>query len=234
MKIPDRGVVGVSFFKKTSRIFAFCLPTDVPSLGDKEEEVGLYKRRLMPSPRAVEESRRALNTQLEQPACGPGSRPGCESESRSVLSCSLRPHGLYSPWNSPGQNTRVGSLSLLQGIFPTQGLYPGLPHCRQIPYQLSHKRSPAEGARKARTGWLQILKPERESVEKLWLKIRRDWDTENELFLTCHVGLRVQVKLPSCHSEIPKPLKTESLSFPPKFLAQKLSEWWSLTRINNK
>ena len=38
----------------------------------------------------------------------------------SVVSDSLRPHGLYSPWNSPDQNTEVGSLSLLQGIFPTQ------------------------------------------------------------------------------------------------------------------
>ena len=37
------------------------------------------------------------------------------SESRSVMSDSLRPHGLYSPWNSPGQNTGMGSLSLLQG-----------------------------------------------------------------------------------------------------------------------
>ena len=44
-----------------------------------------------------------------------------ESESHSVVSNSLRPHGLYSPWNSPGQNTGVGSLSLLRGIFPTQG-----------------------------------------------------------------------------------------------------------------
>ena len=44
-----------------------------------------------------------------------------------------------STWNSPGQNTGVGSLSLLQGIFSTQGLNPGLPHCRQILYQLSHK-----------------------------------------------------------------------------------------------
>ena len=43
-----------------------------------------------------------------------------ESKSHSVMSDSLRPHGLYSPWNSPGQNTGVGSLSLLQGIFPTQ------------------------------------------------------------------------------------------------------------------
>ena len=63
------------------------------------------------------------------------------SESHSVASDSLRPHGLYGPWNSPGQNTGVGSLSLLQGIFPTQGSYPGLPHCRQILYQLSHQGS---------------------------------------------------------------------------------------------
>ena len=44
-----------------------------------------------------------------------------ESESRSVVSYSLCPHGLYSPWNSPGQNTGVGSLSLFQVFFPTQG-----------------------------------------------------------------------------------------------------------------
>ena len=65
-----------------------------------------------------------------------------ESVSHSVVSNSLQPHGLYSPWNSPGQNTGVGSLSHLQGIFPTQGLNPGLPDCGQILYQLSHKESP--------------------------------------------------------------------------------------------
>ena len=54
----------------------------------------------------------------------------------------LWPHGLYSPWNSPGQNTRVGSLSCLQGNFPTKGLNPDLLHCRWILYQLSHKGSP--------------------------------------------------------------------------------------------
>ena len=43
---------------------------------------------------------------------------------------------------SPGQNTEVGSLSLLQGIFLVQGSNPGFPHCRQILYQLSHKGSP--------------------------------------------------------------------------------------------
>ena len=50
-----------------------------------------------------------------------------------------------SPWNSPGQNTGVGSLSLLQGIFPAQGLNPGLLHCRWILYWLSHKGSHHRG-----------------------------------------------------------------------------------------
>ena len=62
-----------------------------------------------------------------------------KSESRSVVSSSLQRHGLYSPWNSPGQNTGVGSLSLLQRIFPTQGLNLGLLHGRRILYRLSHK-----------------------------------------------------------------------------------------------
>ena len=69
-------------------------------------------------------------------------RKESESESCSVVSDSLQSHGLQNRWNSLGQNTGVGSLSLFQGIFPTQGLNPGLPHCRQILYQLSHKGSP--------------------------------------------------------------------------------------------
>ena len=48
----------------------------------------------------------------------------------------------YSSWSSPVQNTGVGNLFLLQGIFPTQGSNPGLPHCRWIPYELSHQGSP--------------------------------------------------------------------------------------------
>ena len=64
------------------------------------------------------------------------------SESCSVVPSSLWPHGLYSPWHSPGQNTEVSSLSLLQGIFPIQGSNPGLRHCRQILCQLSHHGSP--------------------------------------------------------------------------------------------
>ena len=54
----------------------------------------------------------------------------------------LQPHGLDSPWNSPGQNTRVSNRSLLQGIFTTQGSDWGLLHCRWILYQLRYQRSP--------------------------------------------------------------------------------------------
>ena len=49
-----------------------------------------------------------------------------ESESHSVMSDSSQPHGLYSQWNFPSQNTGVDSLSLFQGIFPTQRSNPGL------------------------------------------------------------------------------------------------------------
>ena len=60
--------------------------------------------------------------------------------SHSVID-SLWPHGLS--WYSPGNNTGVGSCSLLQGILPTQGLNPGLPQCRWILYQLIHQGSPS-------------------------------------------------------------------------------------------
>ena len=66
----------------------------------------------------------------------------------------LRPQGLYSPWNSPDQNTGEGSLSILQGIFPTHGSNPGLPHCRWVLYQLSYQGSP-EGERGE---WKNLLK----------------------------------------------------------------------------
>ena len=67
--------------------------------------------------------------------------------SRSVLSDSLQPRGLQPvrllcPWDAPGQNTRAGCHALLQGIFPTRGWNPGLPHCRRILYCLSHEGTP--------------------------------------------------------------------------------------------
>ena len=73
----------------------------------------------------------------------------CAALSCSVMSDSLQPHGLQPtrllcPWDSPGKNTDVGSLSLLQGIFLTQESNRGLLHCRQIFYQLSYEGSPSE------------------------------------------------------------------------------------------
>ena len=67
--------------------------------------------------------------------------------SRSVLSDSLQPRGLQParspcPWNPPGKNTGVGCHFLLQGMFLTQGSNPGLLHCRQILYCLSHQGRP--------------------------------------------------------------------------------------------
>ena len=63
------------------------------------------------------------------------------SESHSIVSDSFWPHGLYSPWNSPGPNTGVGSPSLLQGIFPTQGSNSGSPALQadSLPVKLSGK-----------------------------------------------------------------------------------------------
>ena len=88
-----------------------------------------------------------------------------ESESRSVMSDSLWAHGLYSPWNSPGQNTGMGSLSLLQGIFQTQGSNPGLPHCRRILHQLSHK------GRQGILEWVAYPFSSRSSLPRNWTDV---------------------------------------------------------------
>ena len=78
------------------------------------------------------------HTQRERLVCWNLSRRQCKLLSRVQLFATP----WTSPWNSLGQNTGVCSLSLLQGIFPTQGSNPGLPHCRWMLYQLSHKGSP--------------------------------------------------------------------------------------------
>ena len=51
----------------------------------------------------------------------------CETESRSVVSNSLQPHGLYSPWNSPGQNTGVGKPFPSPGDLPHPEIKPTFP-----------------------------------------------------------------------------------------------------------
>ena len=62
-------------------------------------------------------------------------------KAKVTQSCLTLCNPMDGPWNSPGQNTGVDTLSLFQGIFPTQGSNPGLPHCRQILYQLSHREA---------------------------------------------------------------------------------------------
>ena len=66
----------------------------------------------------------------------------------------LYPTRLLCPWDSPGKNTGGGCHFLLQGIFPTQESNPGLLHCSQILYRLSHQGSPTG---KARGGWSQVF-----------------------------------------------------------------------------
>ena len=99
-------------------------------------------------------------TRLHRPWDSPGKNTGVgchfllqcmkgKSESAVALveSDSSRPHGLQPtrllrPWDFPGKSTGVGCHCLLRGIFPTQGLNPGLPHCRQTLYHLSHQGGP--------------------------------------------------------------------------------------------
>ena len=87
--------------------------------------------------------------------------------SRSVVSDSLPPHGLQPPrllclWDFPGKSTGVGCRFLLQRIFvqrifPTQGLNPGLPHCRGMLYPLSHQGSPCQGEPKYHLWTLDLI-----------------------------------------------------------------------------
>ena len=67
------------------------------------------------------------------------------TQSCPTLCDPMDPSRLLCPWDSPGKNTGVGCHFLLQGIFPTQGLNPGLLHFRQILYHLSHQESPRLG-----------------------------------------------------------------------------------------
>ena len=83
-----------------------------------------------------------IRKRLRQPAGAPLGAMRCDSEGKVAQSRPTLCDPTDRLWDSPGQITGVGSLSFLQRIFPTQGSNPGLPNCRRILYQLSHKGSP--------------------------------------------------------------------------------------------
>ena len=80
------------------------------------------------TPLIVKSEVKVLVVQLRLTVCDP-------------MDCSLPGSSVHG--DSPAKNTRVGCHALLQGIFPIQGLNPGLLHCRQILYHLSHQGSPS-------------------------------------------------------------------------------------------
>ena len=74
------------------------------------------------------------------------------------------PSGSSVPGDSPGKNTAVGCHALLQGIFPTQRLNPGLPHCRRLLYHLSHQKS-TDKEQIADGRWLPVITPRNSATE---------------------------------------------------------------------
>ena len=87
----------------------------------------------------LDEGGQKIQTSIFETMCCAVLRSSAVSDSATPL---MQPAMLLCLWGSPGKNTGVGSHALLQGIFLTQGSNPGLLHCRQILYQLSHQESP--------------------------------------------------------------------------------------------
>ena len=91
--------------------------------------------------------------------------------------------------NSPVKNTGVGSHSFLQGIFPTQGSNPGLLHCRQIPYHLSHQGSPMrerQGQERLGLGHKQLIFGEHGEQEE-------EFGSEHKEFHLGHVDFETPI-----------------------------------------
>ena len=103
----------------------------------------------------------------------------------------------FRPWNSPGQNTGVGSLSLLQGIFLTQESNQSLLHCRQILYQLSYDGSPNNtvvdlNSHSSLLAWRIPWTEEPVGLQSMGLqRVRHDWVTNT---LTLHINNYIKYK----------------------------------------
>ena len=134
----------------------------------------------------------------------------------------------YSPWNSPGQNTGVGILSLLQGISSTQGSGWGLPHFRQILYQLSHKGSPH---------WLSSV----QSLSRVWLFVT-PWTAARQTSLSITASqsllklMPIESVMPSNHLILYRPLLLPPSTFPSirdfsddSVLLSKWPKYWSFS-----
>ena len=132
---------------------------------------------------------------------------------------SLQPHGLCSPWNSPGQNTGVGSLSLFRGIFPSQGTNPGIPHCRQIIYHLSHKGSLTASRKDLLTGAHNLQFSSIHSLSYVWL-FATPWTggRQTSLSITNSQGIpkfmSIESVMPSNHLILCHPLLHLPSNFP--------------------
>ena len=104
------------------------------------------------------------------------------------MSDSLRPHGLYSPWNSPCQKKKWVAFSFSRRIFPTQGSNPDLPHCRWILYHLRYQGSPSLSTAAAAKQFQSCptLRPHRQPT-----RLPRPWDSPGKnTRVGCHLLLQ--------------------------------------------
>ena len=142
--------------------------------------------------------------------------------SRLVVSDSLRPHGLYPtrllcPWDFPGNSTGVDCHFLLQGIFPTQGSNPGLPHCRQTLYRLSHQESKIKCEDQKRlNSWLHkpyICYPQSHMKEQIIEMHHVLWFCVLYLQITCETTIHLFHNFPSGKESDCNARNTEDTSF---------------------
>ena len=130
-----------------------------------------------------------------------GLPPLCVCVSCSVMSDSATPRRFLCPWNSPHKNTGVGCHFLLQAIFLTHGSNPGLLHCRQILYHLSHQESPIIHQFLKRTSvWTSSGQSLQCAAEESNLAIHATscWSSDFQEPVSWLVS--IQVSIPKCHN----------------------------------
>ena len=155
------------------------------------------------------------------------------SENCSVVSDSLWPHGLYNPWNSPGQNTGVGSHSLLQGIVPTQGSNPGLLHCRKILYYLGHKESQQKHGRSSQMvvqSWGKVLVPPQRVYITLSLSSEELYPWSRRRMVASGLSARFLEHCPVTSTANDQKKVIHSVALTPNFSFLFWTQWWHPVR----